>query len=72
MDGPGSLLCQDGWEDQPDFPKHKRDRMDGPGSLLCQDGRVLDEPVKFNDHALDAMRYAAFTKLSKPKSILIG
>lgn len=37
-----------------------------------KDGRVLDEPVKFNDHALDAMRYAAFTKLSKPKSILIG
>lgn len=31
-----------------------------------KDGRVLDEPVKFNDHALDAIRYAVFTKLSKP------
>lgn len=25
-----------------------------------------DEPVKFNDHAMDAMRYAIFTKLHKP------
>lgn len=31
-----------------------------------KDGRVLDEPVKFNDHAMDAIRYAVFTKLSKP------
>lgn len=30
-------------------------------------GLVLDEPVKFNDHALDALRYAVFTKLHKPK-----
>lgn len=28
-----------------------------------KDERVLDEPVKFNDHALDALRYAVFTKL---------
>lgn len=28
---------------------------------------VLDEPVKFNDHSMDAMRYAIFTKLAKPK-----
>lgn len=27
---------------------------------------VLDEPVKFNDHAMDALRYAVFTKLAKP------
>jgi len=26
-----------------------------------------DEPVKFNDHAMDALRYAVFTKLSKRK-----
>jgi phage terminase large subunit len=26
--------------------------------------KVLDEPVKFNDHALDAIRYAVFTKLT--------
>lgn len=25
-----------------------------------------DEPVKFNDHSMDAMRYGVFTKLSKP------
>jgi phage terminase large subunit len=25
-----------------------------------------DEPVKFNDHAMDALRYAVFTKLSTP------
>lgn len=27
-------------------------------------GQTLDEPVKFNDHAMDAMRYAVFTKLA--------
>jgi phage terminase large subunit len=27
----------------------------------------IDEPVKFNDHAMDAIRYAVFTKLSKPR-----
>lgn len=32
-----------------------------------KDGKVLDEPVKFMDHALDALRYAVFTKLAKPK-----
>ena len=26
-----------------------------------------DEPVKFNDHAMDAMRYGVFTKLSVPQ-----
>lgn len=26
-----------------------------------KDGNVLDEPVKFNDHAMDAKRYAEFT-----------
>lgn len=28
-------------------------------------GQVLDEPVKFNDHLMDAMRYAVFTKLTR-------
>lgn len=32
-----------------------------------KDERVLDEPIKFNDHALDALRYAVFTKLIKPQ-----
>ena len=27
-----------------------------------KDGRVLEEPVKFNDHALDALRYGCFSK----------
>lgn len=34
---------------------------------IDKDGKVLDEPVKFNDHAMDAIRYAVFTKLSLPK-----
>jgi phage terminase large subunit len=28
--------------------------------------KVLDEPVKFNDHAVDALRYGVFTKMSTP------
>jgi phage terminase large subunit len=28
-----------------------------------KDNRVLDEPVKFMDHGMDALRYAVFTKL---------
>jgi phage terminase large subunit len=36
-----------------------------------KDGKVLDEPVKFADHLCDSLRYAAFTKLSKPKRKLV-
>lgn len=36
-----------------------------------KDGRVLDEPVKFMDHALDALRYAVFTKMNKRKVQLV-
>lgn len=36
-----------------------------------KDGKVLDEPVKFRDHGADALRYAVFTKLSKPKRIVL-
>lgn len=36
-----------------------------------KEGKVLDEPVKFMDHALDALRYGIFTKLSKPKKKLL-
>lgn len=32
-----------------------------------RDGKVLDEPVKFMDHAMDAGRYGVFTHLSMPK-----
>lgn len=28
-------------------------------------GKVLDEPVKFHDHLMDALRYAVFTKLTQ-------
>jgi phage terminase large subunit len=31
-----------------------------------KDGKVLDEPIKFNDHAIDALRYAIFTKSITP------
>jgi phage terminase large subunit len=33
-----------------------------------KDDRVLDEPVKFNDHACDAGRYGTFTHLHNPSS----
>lgn len=32
-----------------------------------RDGKVLDEPVKFNDHALDAGRYGTFTHATAPQ-----
>lgn len=32
---------------------------------MDKDGRVLDEPIKFQDHGIDALRYAVFTRLSK-------
>lgn len=43
-----------------------------------KDGRAIkdkdrDEPVKFMDHAMDAIRYGVFTKLSEPQfEILVG
>lgn len=37
--------------------KWKKDKADN----------LLEEPVKMNDHLLDAMRYAVFTKLSSPR-----
>lgn len=42
-----------------------------------KDGRAIkdkdrDEPVKFNDHAMDALRYAVFTKLSQPAYSWVG
>lgn len=33
---------------------------------LDKNGKVMDEPVKDNDHALDALRYAVFTRLKSP------
>lgn len=33
-----------------------------------KDGNVIDEPVKFADHLMDAMRYAIYTHLWRPKS----
>lgn len=37
-----------------------------------KDGRVLDEPVKFNDDAMDAIRYAVYTRMFKPKRVFAG
>lgn len=42
-----------------------------------KDGKVIkdkdkDEPVKFNDHAMDAMRYAIFTKTHEPSYSWVG
>jgi phage terminase large subunit len=31
-----------------------------------KNGETLDEPVKFRDHAMDALRYGVFTKLANP------
>jgi phage terminase large subunit len=31
-----------------------------------RNGNKLDQPVKFSDHACDAMRYAIFSKLTIP------
>lgn len=37
-----------------------------------KDGRVLDEPVKFNDHAMDAGRYGTFTHSSGFQFVPVG
>jgi phage terminase large subunit len=34
-----------------------------------KDGRVLDEPVKFNDHAMDTLRYAVHTHIERNRGI---
>lgn len=40
--------------------KWKKDKADN----------LLEEPIKMNDHLLDAMRYAVFTKLTTPKPFI--
>jgi len=34
-------------------------------------GRVYDEPVKFNDHAMDAMRYGAYSHFGQRRGVTI-
>ena len=34
-----------------------------------KDGKLLEFPVKENDHAVDAMRYAAYTHLKSPTGV---
>ena len=34
-------------------------------------GRVYDEPVKFNDHAMDAMRYGAYSHFGQRRAVTI-
>ena len=38
-----------------------------------KEGRIVtpEQPVKFNDHALDALRYACYTKLNNPFTISV-
>ncbi len=36
-----------------------------------KNGEILDEPVKFNDHAMDALRYAVYSHLSKGQDIFL-
>ena len=36
-----------------------------------KDDQILDEPVKFNDHSMDALRYAVYTHMHKRKKITI-
>ncbi len=38
---------------------------------LDKDGKTMDEPVKFMDHALDALRYAVYTRMNKRKKKLV-
>jgi phage terminase large subunit len=38
---------------------------------LNKEQKPTDEPVKFFDHAMDALRYAVFTKLNKPRRELV-
>ncbi len=35
-----------------------------------KEGRILEEPVKFNDHAMDAMRYALVSVQNSRKPII--
>lgn len=61
-----------------DFVKrHKLNIVDSPNILTeiksykwreDKNGNVLDEPVKYNDHAMDAIRYGAYTKWFVPAS----
>jgi phage terminase large subunit len=55
-----------------DFAKSRKLRVYSESSNLIKelqsykwredkDGRVLDEPVKFQDHLMDAMRYGLYT-----------
>ena len=36
---------------------------------LDKDGKPADQPVKFGDHAMDAMRYAATSHLENPRTV---
>ncbi|HEY8541382.1 MAG TPA: terminase large subunit, partial [Pseudothermotoga sp.] len=36
-----------------------------------KNGEILDEPVKFNDHAMDAMRYAVYTYQNRARVELL-
>lgn len=37
-----------------------------------KNGNILEEPVKFMDHAMDALRYALYTHMSTPPAAMYG
>jgi len=37
-----------------------------------KNGNILEEPVKFMDHAMDAIRYALYTHMSMPPAAMYG
>ena len=39
---------------------------------MSKDERILDTPVKFRDHAIDALRYAAYTHYGRPVQWLLA
>ncbi|KKK97226.1 hypothetical protein LCGC14_2654880, partial [marine sediment metagenome] len=61
-----------------DFVKrHKINIVDSPSTVKeiktykwreDKNGNVLDEPVKYNDHDMDAIRYGAYTKWFVPEA----
>lgn len=53
---------------QPGNVNFNRELRDYVWAVDKQNGNILDEPVKFNDHAMDALRYAIYTNgIANPK-----
>lgn len=48
---------------------HLHDEIAGYKWKIDKDGNTMEEPIKLNDHLLDAFRYAVHTHLTTPKMI---